>query len=214
MLRPYDVAPDVIRTAPDRFPRFHGHDDVDFVVYHCGITMPYDSNRHHRRSIRLAGYDYTQPGTYFITICTHERKPVLCKILSGTVNLTNIGQIVGRCWLALPRHFENVTLDAWVLMPDHMHGIIIIHNVDSPTMSAESAMRVPSNQPNGTCSGSLGAIVQTFKAISTRNANLLRRTAGAHLWQRGYYERIIRTERELVSIRRYVEENPAKYRQH
>jgi putative transposase len=208
MLRPYGVAPIAMHTVPHRFRRIRGHDDVDFIIYHRGITMPYDSNRHHRRSIRLAGYDYTQPGTYFITICTHERKPVLCEIHGGTVSLTKIGQLVARCWLAVPRHFENVTLDAWVLMPDHMHGIIIIRNSGSPT-AVEHALPTPSHRPNGTRSGSLNAIMQNFKSISTRKANQLQRTAGAPLWQRDYYERVLHDARALDSIRRYIGQNPA-----
>jgi putative transposase len=183
---------------------------VDFVEYHCATTVPYDPNRHHRRSIRLAGYDYTQPGTYFITICTHERRPVLCEIHSGTVSFTKIGQSVARCWLALPRHFENITLDSWVLMPDHMHGIIIIENIGAPTV-AEPALLMPSHRPNGTRSGSLNAIVQNFKSISTRKVNRLNHTRGAQLWQRDYYERILRDARTLDSIRRYIDQNPAKW---
>jgi putative transposase len=172
--------------------------------------MPYDPNRHHRHSIRLAGYDYTQPGTYFITICTHERKPVLCEIHSGTVSLTKLGQVVARYWLAIPRHFENVTLDTWVLMPDHLHGIITIRNSGSRTPS-EHALPMPSHRPNGTRSSSLNAIVQNFKSISTRKVNQLLTTFGARLWQRDYYERILRSERELDSIRHYIDQNPAKW---
>jgi len=93
-------------------------------------------------------------------------------------------------------------------MPDHIHGIIITHNIDGSVILDKPAMRVPSNRPNGTRQGTLNAIVQNFKSISTRKANQLQRTAGAHLWQRNYYERIIRTERELHCTRQYIETNP------
>jgi len=83
--------------------------------------MPFDPTRHHRRSIRLAGYDYTQAGAYFVTICTHRREPLLASISPTEYTLTQVGQFVARCWLALPRHFPHAMLDAWVLMPDHIH---------------------------------------------------------------------------------------------
>jgi REP element-mobilizing transposase RayT len=118
-------------------------------------------------------------------------------------------RIVERCWLALPHHFKNVTLDSWVLMPDHLHGIIIIRNSGSTTI-AEHVLPISSHRTNGTRQGSLNAIVQNFKSISTRKANQLQRTAGAHLWQRNYYERIIRTERELHCARQYILTNPSR----
>ena len=89
--------------------------------------MPFDRKYHGRRSIRLAGYDYTQAGAYFVTICTQDRRPLLAHIDVGGHALTPIGQVVARCWLALPRHFPHLTLDAWVLMPDHLHSIVVLH---------------------------------------------------------------------------------------
>src|SRR4051812_39701690 len=124
--------------------------------------MPFDPTRHHRRSIRLAGYDYTQAGAYFVTICVQDRQPLLANIDATAHTLTPIGQIVARCWLALPRHFSNMTLDAWVLMPDHMHGIIILRDLVSKPAAPAAADR-----PNGTRPSSLSAIIQNFKSIST-----------------------------------------------
>jgi REP element-mobilizing transposase RayT len=167
--------------------------------------MPFDPNRHHRRSIRLGGYDYTQPGAYFITICTQERHPCLASVDAAGYTLTRIGQVVAGCWLALPRHFPNVALDAWVLMPDHLHGILVLREGE-----AVSVLPVPSQRPNGTRSNSLNAIVQNFKSISTRKVNQLSHAPGAQLWQRNYYERIIRDECAFDVVRRYIEENPAK----
>jgi REP element-mobilizing transposase RayT len=121
-----------------------------------------------------------------------------------------MGRVVAQCWLALARHFGNMTLDRWVLMPDHMHGIIIRES--DVLLERPPALALPSNRPNGTRPGSLNAIIQNFKSISTRKANQLQRIVGARLWQRNYYERIIRTERELDWVRRYIDENPAKHR--
>jgi putative transposase len=170
--------------------------------------MPFDPTRHHRRSIRLAGYDYTQAGAYFVTICTHRREPLLASISASEHTFTQVGQCVARCWLALPRHFPHATLDAWVLMPDHMHGIIILRDVNH-----ESVVPPPSGRPNGTRPNSLNAVIQNFKSISTRKVNQLRHAAGTPLWHRDYYERIVRDDRGLDAIRRYIENNPARWRE-
>jgi putative transposase len=180
-------------------------------LYDRNITMPFDPNRHHRRSIRLAGYDYTQAGAYFVTICAYQRQRIFGDIRDGKVAPSKIGRIVTGCWLALPRHFPHVVLDAWVLMPDHLHGIILIRD-DGPNVTpATPVMPVPVQPPNGTRPGSLNAIVQNFKSISTRRANRANRTLGSHLWQRDYYEHIIRDERALDAIRRYIDTNPAQW---
>jgi putative transposase len=167
--------------------------------------MPFDPKRHGRRSIRLAGYDYTQAGAYFVTICTQERRPLLATIDAAGHTLTPIGKLIARCWLALPRHFPHVALDAWVLMPDHMHGIVVMRDTDAPSATSSA------NQPNGTRPGSLNAAIQNFKSVSTRKINQVRQTPGAIIWQRNYYERIIRDESAFEHIRRYIENNPAKW---
>lgn len=169
--------------------------------------MSFDPTRHHRRSIRLDGYDYTQAGAYFVTICVHDRLPMLANIDATVHALTPIGQIVARCWLALPRHFPNSALDAWVLMSDHLHGIIILCEG-----AVKPAAPAAVDQPNGTRPGSLSAIIQNFKSISTRKTNWLRRAPGAPLWQRDYYEHIARDQADLERIRRYIAANPACWR--
>jgi putative transposase len=92
--------------------------------------MPYDPNRHHRRSIRLKGYDYTQPGAYFVTLCHHERMPLFGEIVNGEMRLNDIGRVAERCWLDIPSDFPHVALDAFVIMPNHVHGILWI--IESP----------------------------------------------------------------------------------
>lgn len=171
--------------------------------------MPFNSDRHHRRSIRLAGYDYTQPGAYFITICTHDRRPILAEITKTEHTLTRIGRLVARCWQALPRHFPNIVLDAWVIMPDHMHALVVIQSVDS---HIHGIAATHTEYPHGTAPGSLPAIIQNFKSISTRAANKLMRTPGEPMWQRNYYERIVRDQAGLDLVRRYIEGNPAAWR--
>jgi putative transposase len=91
-----------------------------------GAIMDDDTNNHHRRSIRLRGYDYTQNGVYFVAICTHARAHRFGQVNDGAVELSPAGQLLDRCWQALPRHFSFVTTDAYVIMPDHIHGILAI----------------------------------------------------------------------------------------
>ena len=86
--------------------------------------MLYDPNRHHRRSIRLKEYDYTQPGAYFITICTHDRAGLFGEIVDGEMRLNDCGRVAEQCWLDIPSHFPHAELDAFVIMPNHVHGIL------------------------------------------------------------------------------------------
>ena len=90
----------------------------------------YDPQRHHRRSIRLKEYDYTQPAAYFITICTHGHVPLFRDVVDGEIRLNGYGKIVRACWHEIPDHFQHVELDAFVVMPNHVHGIVcIVDNV-------------------------------------------------------------------------------------
>jgi putative transposase len=92
-------------------------------------VMAYDPKKHHRRSIRLRGYDYAQEGEYFVTICTFERECVLGEIKDGTMRLSSSGEIAKQCWDEIPRHFENVELGEFVIMPNHLHGVILLPGI-------------------------------------------------------------------------------------
>jgi REP element-mobilizing transposase RayT len=166
--------------------------------------MPFDPDKHHRRSIRLPGYDYASPGAYFVTLCTLRRAPILGELGADTVRLSSTGTIVEQCWLALPRHFPYVTLDTWVIMPDHLHGIVVLAaEPRHPKREAQSAA-------HGTQSASLSAVLQNFKSVSTRRVNRAQGRTGRTLWQRNYYERIIDDAAGLVAVRRYIEANPIR----
>jgi putative transposase len=179
--------------------------------------MPYDPNRHHRQSIRLRGYDYTQAGAYFVTIVVQNREHLLGEIVDGVMRLNDYGRVVLEEWNKLPVRFPQVTLDTSAIMPTHLHGVIVIggrgeasagqSRVSSSTLSADASPL----QPNGTVSGSLGAIMQNFKSTSSRRVNALRNTPGAKLWQRDYFERVIRNDRELNAIRQYIIDNPMNW---
>lgn len=163
------------------------------------------SSRRRRKWIRLKQYDYTQPGAYFVTICTHDRAHLFGRVVDQTVALSSWGQMADWQWRNLPQHFEQVRVDVHVVMPNHLHGIIWIG--DDPV---ETIYSPPPAPQTGVTSGSLGAIVGTFKSLTARRINQMRQTPGIPVWQRNYFEHIIRTEHALHAIRRYIHENPQR----
>ncbi len=165
----------------------------------------YDPKRHHRHSIRLPGYDYRRPGGYFITICAQNREAIFGRVRGGVMEPSPYGDAVIARWRAIPRHSARAALDSFVLTPDHLHGIIILHR-EAPAPPTEG------DGPRGTIPGSIPAIIQSFKSVSTRAINRMRGTPGAHVWQEDYYEHIIRDAAALDRIRRYIAANPSRWR--
>lgn len=183
--------------------------------------MPsYDPLRHHRHSIRLKGYNYAQLGTYFVTLCTYARVCSLGKVAAGQMQLNDWGQVAAECWAALPSHFGQVGLGEWVVMPNHMHSILMIMDCPAPVNGVGASIGVPigvqhcctpTNAHPHVSPGSLGAILRSFKSAVTKRINLLRGTHTPPVWQRNYYERIIRDERGLNAIGQYIRRNPAQW---
>ncbi len=182
---------------------------------------PYDPAIHHRRSIRLRGYDYSSPGRYFVTMCVADRHARFGAVVHGRMVLSEAGRIAAECWRAIPQHFPHVTLDEWVVMPNHVHGIIAIDapgrvvgakNLspiaeDTGVVGAKNLSPMDAGAKNlspqhGT-SRTVGSIVRGFKIGVTK-------AVGA-LWQRNYYEIIIRNEAALRNIRAYIRFNPQNY---
>src|SRR4030042_1150806 len=158
--------------------------------------MPYNPEIHHRRSIRLRDYDYSKEGAYFITVCIKNRECVLGKIENGKMTLDEYGMIVEKEWLRTETMCFNILMANYIVMPNHFHGIIII-NADcrgggTPALSKNT----------------LGQVVAYFKYPTVKQINQIRKTPGIPLWQRHYYEHIIRNKKELDNIRRYIEANP------
>ncbi|MDN3513283.1 MAG: transposase [Candidatus Brocadia sp.] len=162
--------------------------------------MNYDPEKHRRRSIRLKGYDYTRPGAYFVTICTENRVRLFGNISGETMQLNAFGRLVQTHWDDLTHHYPQVKLDAFVIMPNHVHGIIILTEIDKVGAGLKPA---PTIKQHG-----LPEIVRALKTFSARRVNELRNTPGVSLWQRNYYDHIIRNERALNIIRRYILYNP------
>jgi REP element-mobilizing transposase RayT len=149
--------------------------------------MPYDTFKHHRRSIRLRGYDYTQAGAYFITIVTRHRECMLGDVVDGEMQVNEAGQIVVECWNALPAHFPNVELDAFVVMPNHIHAIIVLKGKGEVVAQHVRATHAsPLQQPRGPQSNSIGAIIGSFKSATTKRVNESRRIPGTPIWHRNY----------------------------
>ena len=159
--------------------------------------MKYNPDKHHRRSIRLREYDYSQAGAYFVTICTKDRESIFGEIAGGEMRLNSFGKMVQTCWLDLPRHYPHVELDAFVIMPNHIHGIVVLTYVGAGLKPAPTH--------------GLSEIIRGLKTFSSRRINDSRNTVGTPLWQRNYYEHIIRNETDLDNIRQYIMDNPIKW---
>ncbi|GIK58042.1 MAG: hypothetical protein BroJett015_37050 [Chloroflexota bacterium] len=160
----------------------------------------FDPQKHHRQSIRLKEWDYRWPGIYFVTICTHRRE-----------NLFVSQDFYDIAAHALPRipeqkHAQHVVLDIWVVMPNHVHLILIF--VEIP---AQADMSAPIGNFENALAGSLGVVVGRYKTAVTTRINTLRHSPGTAVWQRGYYERIIRNEREWQATQQYIINNPARW---
>jgi putative transposase len=170
---------------------------------------------HPRKTIRLREYDYSQPGGYFVTICTKNREMIFGDVVDGEMRLSAIGAIASQCWQDMPIHFTAVELDEFVLMPNHVHGIIIILD-NLKSQSSDPGRGVQLNTPTvdrfsriSPRRNSLGVVVRTYKAAVT---TLCRNNGYPDFgWQRSYFEHIIRDDRSLSRIREYIASNPQRW---
>lgn len=209
--------------------------------------MKFDSNKHHRRSIRLKGHDYSEPGAYFITICTANRhQPSFGKIVNGNMVLNAYGVIAHDEWVKTGALRSNVVLDEFVVMPNHIHVIIrLTHRGGTARRAPTETRRAPTDHAPDTAStlgrapigdgsdaestptyhasagtheqfgnptvGTIPTIIRSYKSAVTKRINELRDTSGIPVWQRNYYEHIIRSEDSLKAIRRYIQSNPLSW---
>ena len=251
--------------------------------------MKYDPDLHRRRSIRLRDYDYSVDGAYFVTICTNDRKCLFGKILNGKMILNDHGKIAAREWLRTEKIRKNIKLDAFTVMPNHIHGIVIISTVGAycntplsicntsrsismcntplpitPTSIDGTSTRIigtplpinntpipiappqtgnipppidnthnffdtasqqientfqcfdntpPQPKPLRSPANNLGSIIRGYKSTVAKQINVLRDTPGTPIWQRNYYEHIVRDENDMCRIREYIRNNPANWQQ-
>jgi REP element-mobilizing transposase RayT len=162
--------------------------------------MTFNPDMHHRRSIRLQGYDYSRAGAYFITICTQNRECLFGEIVDGKMVLNHAGDMIQTVWDEIPDHYTGIEIDEFVVMPNHIHGII---GIVAPT--------------GNTGSLSLGDMVHRFKTMTTKRyadgvkQSVWRRFPGK-LWQRNYWEYIVRNEMKLGRIREYIHNNSTQWK--
>lgn len=162
-----------------------------------------------RHSIRLPAYDYAQAGAYFITIVTHDRSCLFGRVENDAIALNDVGRAVQSEWSAMALHRDHIELDAFVVMPNHVHGIIWL--LDHPNTSRPASRERPSRAFGKMDARSLPAVVRGFKSAATRHVNIVRDAPGTPLWQKNYYERVLRGDRELHDVRKYISENPLRW---
>jgi len=203
--------------------------------------MDYNPDIHHRRSIRLKEYDYSQEGLYFITICVHDRKCLFGKIvvvvgvenvgvenfqpLQHELILNDAGNIANECWLEIPKHFPNAILHEHIIMPNHVHGIIELKQYNVDIVGAENFLPLPHqcNEFQKMIPHSIGSIVKGFKIEVTKwFRNNMGGIVGVEnfqpqqpqsIWQRNYYEHIIRDEKSYQRISDYIIDNPKNWKE-
>ena len=169
--------------------------------------MDSSGRRHNRHSIRLRDYDYTQAGAYFVTICSWSRECLFGDVIDGKIQFNEYGQIVQECWDAIPEHFIGIKLENHIVMPNHVHLIILI--VEN---GRGMACHAPTDRQFGKpISNSLSTIIGSFKSAVTKRINQIRNTPNVPVWQRNYYEHIIRNEDELNRIQEYIINNPLQW---
>jgi REP element-mobilizing transposase RayT len=173
--------------------------------------VTYDPLIHRRRSIRAGAYDYTEPGAYFITICSHRREPLFGCAENHEMVPNAFGRIVYEEWLKTAQIRPNVAVDAFVVMPNHMHGILYILERLEAGSWATGPVAPTGERDRRLWNDSLGSIVGQFKSAAAKRINPLRGVTGVPVWQRNYYEHIIRSDRSLDRIRNYIAANPARW---
>lgn len=185
--------------------------------------MPFNSDIHHRKSIRLKGYDYSQAGLYFLTICVKNAEYLFGNITDGEMCLNQLGEIAQAEWLKTAEIRSNIRLHESVIMPNHMHGIIeiipygadCIRPIDNHDLQSidEMGSVLLCGEGRMQSAPTLGNIVKGYKSAVTRRINELRDTPGGVVWLRNYYEHIIRNESAYLYISEYVQTNPQRWQQ-
>lgn len=179
-----------------------------------------------RKSPRLKGYNYASVGMYFVTICTHAQAFLFGAIVEAEMQLSDMGQIAAECWREIPDHFAGVGIDLFVVMPNHVHGIIEIKppsieekslrdDAQSPIVSTDATCCVRTNEPPKPHveAGSLGAIVRSYKSAVTRQIRQATQQPDFIVWHGRYHDHIIRNEADLNRIREYIQNNPARWQE-
>lgn len=196
--------------------------DIRMAV--CMNASKYNPEAHRRRTIRLKNYDYSRSGAYFVTVCAFKKDCLFGDIMDGKMRLNEYGLIIAREWTRTPEIRKEIELDEFCVMPNHIHGIVTIvganggspetvtnggspetgwDNKTTEGRSAESPLRMQTK--------SISSFIAGYKSVVTKSINEISNTPGSPVWQRNYYEHIIRNDDELNRIREYIANNPAKW---
>jgi len=163
-----------------------------------------------RKPNRLKNFDYSSVGYYYITICTKNKQHYFGEILDNKMILNEYGKIINKYWKSIPNHYQNVLLDEFIIMPNHIHGIVVIIRLNNNNQSTVGTGHcpVPTINMQNNHYGLLSKIINGFKNVSTKT---IRKQTNSFQWQRSFYEHIIRNEESLNKIRQYVRENPINW---
>jgi REP element-mobilizing transposase RayT len=159
-----------------------------------------------KSSIRLRDFDYTSPGAYFATICIKNHQCILGEVAEDSINLNALGSIADKCWRWIGEHFDFIVLDQYIIMPNHMHGIIILKDDYGSRGGSRTAINKTQHNRKP-----IGQIIGAFKTRSTKLIKAIDTSMNTAIWQRSYYEHVIRNEEDLRIIREYIEQNPQKW---
>lgn len=149
----------------------------------------------HRQSVRLKNYDYSSSGAYFITICAHGQRCIFGRVVDGEMLLAPLGVAIGRIWREIPRHYDFVKVDAFIVMPNHIHGIVLIKEKEGRKKNPKA---------------NLGGVIRGFKAAVTQWAR--KHTGYEKVWQRNYFDRVLKGRHRLEYYRYYIRTNPERWR--
>ncbi len=157
--------------------------------------MTLHKNKYRIESTRLKEWDYSSPGYYFVTICANKRECLFGEIIDRKMVMNEFGKIVQNCWDDLVNHYEWIQLDEFIVMPNHIHGILVIRSISTKNKKQQG----------------LSEIIRALKSYSAKRINIKRNTPGVSVWQPRFYDHIIRDEDDLLMIREYIHNNPAKW---
>jgi REP element-mobilizing transposase RayT len=181
----------------------------------CGETgaiRPYLADvKPNRRSIRLPGYDYASAGWYFVTLICHKRKPLFGEVLEGEMLLNEAGKIAEKCWLEIPEHFPDVILHEYVVMPNHIHGIIELTALSEVRAENFLPLQYTKHEFGKMIPRSVSSIVKGFKIGVTKTMRKI--SPEVQVWHRNYHEHIIRNEESFRKISDYIRNNPAQWQE-
>ena len=169
--------------------------------------MDYEPALSQRRSLRLQGYDYAKAGAYFVTVVTQDRLCLFGEIVDGGARLNQAGRLVADTWQWLETRYPSVLLDEYVVMPNHVHGLLVIAGEGGDAGDS----RIAPTGEGGAGRKDLGSLIGAFKTVAAKRINVARGAPGRRLWQRNFYDRVVRSEEDMNHIRSYIRDNPLRW---